>query len=272
MCKLRASHTPATHWSNPRATAKVKGEMMEDQEKIIDLIRKCLALTNSPYEREATAAAAKVQELLEKYNLSMAQVASDKTGTPDMVSGDLNIFGDNWRDIVVSGVSRLSFCHTVKYNDYARKGKVCILGREANVIAVYELSVWLMSQLENIAMGSYEPYVKLANGSFAKNPISARTWNRDFLIGAAHRVVQRLKELTAERHEVNPDLHALTVNLTAETDRYVREQFPRLKSYSFGKARDYAAFNAGRAAGDTVGLTPPSRQVDSARYLPSGRG
>ncbi|MCL6753140.1 DUF2786 domain-containing protein [Nostoc sp. CCCryo 231-06] len=43
-------------------------------EKIADKIRKLFALSQSPNEREASAAAAKAQEMLTRHNLSIASL------------------------------------------------------------------------------------------------------------------------------------------------------------------------------------------------------
>lgn len=61
----------------------------KDLDKISDLIRKCLALADSPNESEAEAAMSKAQELLEKYNLSMEEVKLRDQDSIEMIEGQL---------------------------------------------------------------------------------------------------------------------------------------------------------------------------------------
>ena len=50
-----------------------------DHERIIEKVRKLLALSQSDNEHEAAAAAAKAQALLSEYNLSMSDVPAEET-------------------------------------------------------------------------------------------------------------------------------------------------------------------------------------------------
>ncbi|WP_051445028.1 DUF2786 domain-containing protein [Desulfocurvus vexinensis] len=54
---------------------------MDSQARLLDKVRKLLALAGSDNEHEAAAAAAKAQALLAEHNLSLADVPADETGT-----------------------------------------------------------------------------------------------------------------------------------------------------------------------------------------------
>src|ERR1700756_3031142 len=95
--------------------------MDKNMDKIMDKIRKVLAMSTSANEHEAAAFAAKVQSMLAEHNLSLSDI-EDKGD-----NGDESIVIDNeekttpypWRRPVAQGVAKMYFCEyyyqTVKH-------------------------------------------------------------------------------------------------------------------------------------------------------------
>lgn len=245
-------------------------------EKIIDLIRKCLALSKSSNEHEASLALAKAQELLEKYNLSMAEVSIEQNKTPDLIKGKIS-FEERWQSLLIHNIARLNFCRTIRLSDKGtvKENTIFVLGRTPNVMVTYELASWLIPQLIKISLDEYskqggEYGFDPETLKLTVNPVSGRRWRQDFMAGITHRVIRRLEELGKERQAVNPSLVALTVNLSAESQAFLDREYPhRISSYhSHGYS---AGYYAGQSAGDRVGLTAPSRHISHRQSLPEGR-
>ena len=237
-------------------------------EKIVDLIRKCLALAESPNENEAAAAMAKAQELLDKYNLSLADVSVEEQKTPDLIEGETE-YDERWEVTLYGGIARENFCRVI-YSHYSHK--VSILGRMPNVCATVEMAHWLIPQLERLALSARSSYTEYRlNYGEIQRGASSRQFRIDFLAGAIRRVIERLRELNVSRRSVIPEMLALTVNLQYEADIFFRNKYPHTSStrLSVGNSGGYSA---GRAAADGVSIVAPSRQVESGgRYLNSGK-
>ena len=238
-------------------------------EKIVDLIRKCLALAESPNENEAAAAMAKAQELLDKYNLPMADVSVEEQKTPDLIEGETE-YDERWEVTLYGGIAKENFCRVI-FTSWSHK--VSILGRMPNVCATVEMAHWLIPQLERLALearSSYSEY-KLNTYNVIRRGASSRQFRLDVLAGATSRIIERLRELNASRRSVIPEMKALTVNLQYEADIFFRNKYPHTSStrLSVGNSGGYSA---GRAAADGVSIVAPSRQVESGgRYLNSGK-
>lgn len=77
---------------------------------VIEKVRKLLALSKSPNEKEAQAAAEKAQELLAKYNLSMSAVEGSRaTETYGTEIGSITR-SQPWRRRLYNAVAALYFC------------------------------------------------------------------------------------------------------------------------------------------------------------------
>ena len=241
------------------------GSQPQDLDKIADLIRKCLALSGSPNENEAALAMAKAQELLEKYNLSLAEVKQTSSVLPELIEGEVEYESKEWLRSLYQIIAKHNFCEVV---GHSYSGKLSIIGRYVNVCAAVETSSWLRQQVERICLaetsGAITPYTYHGNGrlSFAgRSPVDVKSYRVGFLTGIVARIGQRLDELANQRREIIPTLTALTINLMAESRSFTNQLYPRLMQH-VGSRVNGLGYQAGVVAGDKVGLTPPSRHVE----------
>lgn len=226
----------------------------EPSEKILDLIKKCLALGKSPNEHEAALAMSKAQELLEKYNLSMRDIQTEEQfKAPNMVNLEVPIGSSEWKRYLVHYIAENNFCRVLI------SGKdIHILGRETNVISVLVMASWIVVQLENIAWVETHTY---------SGPLSKLRFRNSFLWGAINRIRDRLKEGRQVRTSVDPNLNALVVNLTGEVANYYRQQYPRVSSHHTEAHIDDGAYARGQEAGDRISLYGSNRQVEDKGHL-----
>ena len=244
-----------------------------DKEKVVDLIQKCLRLSKSSNENEAAAALAKAQELLEKYNLDMAEVHTGDDGyqLPEMVEELAHVGSAEWKKYLVHYVAKNNMCRIILDDAEC----VNILGRTANVAAVVEMSNWILGQLNRmvtqevaqVRSATYDSVTK----TFTRAHESKLKWRTDFLWGAIHQIDKRLTESRSERVAVNPNTKALVVNLERETNEFFRSKHPNSSSHRRSGRSHGNGYAAGQAAGDKVSLFGSSRQVDSGtKRLTSG--
>ncbi len=221
---------------------------MENKDKIIELIQNCLNLGRSPNEHEASAAMAKAQELLEKYNLTLGDLSlEDRKQYINMVNIPIPIGRAEWKRRLLHYIAQDSFCKVVI------SGKdIHVLGRETNVYSTLVMGSWIITQLENLAWLETTTY----NG-----PVAKLKFRDSFLWGAIDRVKTRLREERKGRENSNPNLKALIVNLSEETGTYTKTQFGFLSTHHVDKSFSPEAYGKGQAAGNKVSLYGSDKQL-----------
>jgi hypothetical protein len=221
-------------------------------EDIQELIRKCLNLAKSPNEYEAALALGKAQELLEKYNLSLAEIGSTEIKTRvDLTQFIIPIGNSNWKRDLINVVAKNNFCREVILGP-----KIAVIGRGDNISAVLQMILWLMAQVENLAW---------LETTTATTSASKLTWRNSFLQGVIKRLDERLQEARRLRAVVNTSITALTLNLNTEVEDYVRKLYPNLRTHYRESHILGSAYNQGRVAGDQIGLVSPNRTVEGDR-------
>ena len=241
--------------------------MFEDKEKLLDKIRKLLALGESPNEHEASSAIAKAQELLEKYNLTMAEVGSKEDSEPELIECQVETDYSDWQANLYNCVAKSNYCTIIVTPSH---NKIHVIGRYVNVVASIELAQWLVQQFDRIALSDVmrnyktmllEPYPH-------KNPESKKVYKEGFMRGLVKNVSDRLKSDIASRQTVTTN--ALVVRLQEEAYEFMRKLHPRTTTVSTN-VRYSSGYTNGYNAGGQVSLTRPSHHVgEGALRLGSG--
>lgn len=122
-------------------------------DKLIERMKKLLALaTNNDNEHQATAAMAKLQELLEAHNLEMADLGKSGKGAQ---RSDTKKTGGlySWQRKLWQSVAKLNFCHYFSLRGLT-KGSVYehrLVGSHANVVATEMMAQYLQETVERLA-------------------------------------------------------------------------------------------------------------------------
>lgn len=220
---------------------------------IISKIRKLLALASGKGATEAEAALAtlRAQELLERHNLSMADLTltgSAPTEPLGTVRASVNCGArvPTWVGWLATGVADTSYTFVL----LGGRGQLAWIGTEANVRASIALLDFLVEQARRLRQ---------------EFPASDRVSGEDFLRGLASRVARRLRDEFKLRMRARAD-HGQTTALVVldqarqRVDRYVKENVRvgnRRRDYRGTRSSD--AYNAGRSAGDRVQLANRDR-------------
>ncbi len=232
-----------------------------DLERIVERVRKLLALSTSQNPHEAALAAAKAQALLFRHNLSLALVEADlEPGRGDR-SAFINERFDSggrmhWRRALLGAIARHNFCRGVSYSGTRDVG---IVGEPHNVAVVKDLYAFLVREISRLAdLG--------AAGNPDLDPEGVPAWKRSFYLGAARTIARRLAE--QRRRDVadiaaDPRSTALVVSKDRELEEAFRQHFPEVppdpragKRQGGGarKPRDSDGYRAGVRAAQRIPL------------------
>lgn len=185
---------------------------------IVEKLRKVLALTTSPVEGEAQAAAGKLQELLTKHNLDIADLEVRGSGKPQVKEEghDLGKAAFTWKLDLAEGIARYYFCHPMV--DRTRK-TVRFVGRPDNVESLQMLYRWLIDQIKRVSGDERKKWMEESG-----EHVDPLRWQVNFGIGAASRLKERLQE-KADREREDCKIYALVVHHDAEISDYLEKQY-----------------------------------------------
>jgi hypothetical protein len=223
-------------------------------EAIIARIRKLLALSKSPNEHEAAAAVAAAAKLQAEYQIEQATL--EDAGEP-FTAEDIDDLGisqsekGTWKNAVAGAVATLNGCHI-----YTSGSDLHFHGRRTAVQTASYTTQFLWTAIQEITRREWDKKA----GRVAE---SAVVWQRSFIFGCANRVGERLRAMHAENMKIkNAGIaggdRALMV--VAKHDLEVASAWANLsRNFRQGRAQptgrmDKTAYNAGRSAGNGVGL------------------
>jgi hypothetical protein len=230
--------------------------MEQSREGIIDLIQKLLNLSKSDNENEASLSLSRAQALLEKHNLSLAdlQARADTPYSPNMINLGVPLGNAQWKIHLTNHLAEMNFCTCVLTGKETH-----VLGRQENVYATLVMAGWLIPQFENIA------YIESLT---CPDYIPKLKWRNSFLWGMLNRVVQRLQEDRRVRLNSSQNLTALVASLGTELEVYKVREYPRLrKGTSYTTPLFGGAYQSGKIAGDRVSLYGSNVQLNEGQKL-----
>ncbi len=236
----------------------------QDIDRVVERIKKLLALTTSQNPNEAALAASKAQELLFRHNLSMAMVeAATEGGNPAYVADRFDSGGwMHWRRRLLAAVARNNFCRGVSYQGTREVG---IVGEPHNVTVVKHLYAFLVRDILRLAD-------LLVKSERTLDEEESRAWKRSFYLGAVRTIAQRLVEQRQRDIAADGQAAALVVRKDQELDEAYKEYFPGLHSDSDDTEEEAApppkdrgpsrprradGYRAGLIAGRTIPLNLP---------------
>lgn len=228
----------------------------EKLDKVIDKVRKLLALGSSPNENEAAAAVAKAQELLAAYDLSMESIQDLKADKRTAVTKGAAVVSttegkpDGWKADLFEAIASTSDCYTAYSYEYeetkggksrqVKSGNLIGFGHDVEM-AGYALA-FLIKEIERLAQAYADvmwaeiremrdnleitqheaeaTYVR-TNG---RHPLKAKLY---FTRGAAEAVIANLQQAAyyrkqaAEAEARNTNTTALVISKKAAIDDYL---------------------------------------------------
>ncbi len=227
-------------------------------EKVLEKVRKLLALAKSSNEHEAASAAAKAAELMQEHQLEEAQLrVEDDTIKADPIEEE-SLFGDlrgnkvYWKASLAFGIARSVGAFT-----FWTGGALKVYGRTGAIQSVRYLFAYLVREVDRLADAKW---AEASSDTYE----SARSWKNGFRLGAASTIKERLiaQRIEAEeKQKIEVEIKAVTSQAlvvvrkdTAELDAEFRKRMRGCRKTAGPTLRSRSGFQAGREAGADVSL------------------
>ncbi|MBD6620169.1 DUF2786 domain-containing protein [Komarekiella sp. 'clone 1'] len=238
-------------------------------EKIGEKIKKLLALSQSPNEAEAISAFSKAQEILTRYNLSLADLADEAPQEVEEQIIDQSKRQSTWKGILLNAVASANYC--LAFNRKSRNStESIILGRKVNIQSAQMQFEYLVQAIERLATEEIGD---------ACDRQSLRAFKNAFKLGAAQRLQIRIIESIEQQKREGISACGDAAQVSAIVMRSLYERLEaELKAYTatnlnlkFRNSRPCCnsadGFAAGQSAGNKISL---NKQVgmEKQRYLP----
>ena len=219
----------------------------KSREELIELVRRCLALSRSSNENEAARAAEKAAELMLKFKISEAEAELDSTTTAAGVTYT-TYPGVNrmWRRSLTNAVAMAFFCRTVGFGKGSSAG-VYFVGKPTEVEVAIMTYEWLSSALDDICYQS------------SKNDMGERgslvRWRNSWLTGAVAEVGHRFFDM---RKNQAAEAMAVMVSSRKEVEEFIADKWHLVYRKNNSTPVNQAAYQEGREAGKSVPLSRPT--------------
>jgi hypothetical protein len=244
-------------------------EKTAPKEQIISRIKKLLKHAESAKSigslKEAEVFAAKAQELLMEYNVTMMEVAmaaeKDNDQFASWTYGEsisyADLSGNRWKFELIDVLTKHNLCRFT-FNKYLKTFRV--YGNMSNVDTV----VWLFNFI-NIAL------LRLSKDSYCAIPMdrrfltTRRAYIQSFLVGAVHGLDKKL-QLQREEQARNAKMHDLIVYNAKALETYLQIIVPNIKpGKGFGKTDLGMGYREGYETGKGLTVQPPIKDAPSKK-------
>lgn len=190
-----------------------------EKEQITEKIRKLLRLAESPNEHEAALAAARAQELMEKYQIATLE-EQFKTNVED-VGIEAKCNWDKWYEVLF-----LDLAKSCDLQPYARKrdGKrtLSVIGLKSDVEVFQHLWAYLTSAILKLQKADWR-IEKAAYSRALSTRAYANRHRKAFCLGAAQRVGEMVRERKTARAEADQQTKALVVRKADQINEYLKQ-------------------------------------------------
>lgn len=242
-----------------------------DISNIIRRINECLKCAkNSPFPAEAANALEKARKMMEKFNLSDADLKS-KT-VEDIIEIDFQLaMRSNEASLVLAvWIAKAFHVRALAYNQLAENSNR-VIGKAIKFIgtkADIAVSTYIYSYMMHLIDIKSKEYFDKIKGEKKWTPAAAKKVKVTFGIGFAHAVVEKLKEIEAanlaaeaKKAAVNVDVNlsieckAIAVIKQDLIQRYMDEAHPNVEESGGGtETVDGNHYTAGYAEGEKTGI------------------
>ena len=194
--------------------------------KILDKIKKLLALSTSSNVNEAATAAAAAQRLMLEHKLTEADVSESQAGQMFELSMGAVGFASRWKFVLVTAVARSFFCEAIGLRVGQRR-KVRIVGMREDVEIASQVFKYLHNEIDRLSRIEVSR-AALESQAYGE-PADLRQYLDSFRRGAVVAVIEKLRR--GEEEFVASDSRALVL---AGRDReqvreYVKARFSNPK-------------------------------------------
>ena len=248
---------------------------MSSYQKLVERIKKLLALSESSNENEAAIAAQKTQELLVLHNLELSDLSESDNEIKEVNIEESSKIS-NWKLSLADGVAKANSCKVLK-RIYRNRGTILTLyGNSANIIICQHLYEYLIGAIQNSAK---------------EHKGKGTSYLNAFKLGCANRLYHRLMEQRNKMKESGfaetqdtPLVPAIVVRSMLEkqeesVNKYIEESVgtrikyvPTIKSSDLFNDEKRSALSEGYKAADKISLNQQLNPSKSRELKQLGTG
>ena len=240
----------------------------EEKEKLIEKIRKLMALSHSPNEHEAALAAARAREILDKYDLSLTEV---EVNEEEIIEHRVDTGTQNaplWMGRLAVAVSRAFNCRVFKIY-----GIMVFCGTKADTQVSDYTYMFLFRTVRRLCKEHKASLERsgIWDAQF-KGRFGSRTYMQSYALGVVNSIDQKLRDFvqSKERMQKFEDFKKATgkdlmVIKNQAVDRYCSKLHLR-RGHSHSRV-DYSGFEAGQRDGRNVQIHHGINGTNNTRYL-----
>ncbi len=252
------------------------------EEKIINRIKRLLALSQSSNANEAASAAALAADLMVKHELEMAdiQAAGGANAAEELATETVGELPsrkiETWKSILASGVASGFGCHIwwdrTQRSFSASTVTMRVMGHKSNVSTFVYMFKYLESEIERISK-EMRAAIPVHIRPLAADAIR---WYNSFRLGAASTISERLKQARADALGSKSEASTTALTVVRKGQDEVDEAFAKFKRKSGMKTESATAPNLDHGAvamgmraakdislGGGKGLPSPAQQIKS---------
>lgn len=199
--------------------------------KVLERIRKLLALSTSSNKNEAAVASSHARRLMEKHGLTEADVDASGDGMMFELSMGASGFSARWKFVLVAAVAQAHHCDVVGLRT-AKRRKVRVVGLKEDTELVAKVFKHLLSEIDRLVRAeSNEPPSVLLVEILMGVPRNLRAYLDSFRRGAVTAIIEKLRQ--KERSSIHPESRALAVMRNPFRARnYIKTKFTDTKYFS----------------------------------------
>lgn len=254
-------------------------------QEIIDRVNKLLSLASSPNEHEASAAAAKAQEMLTEHNLRLEDIETSHK-SPDIPIEQVT-FGSNkrkiyWKVLIANALTKSNFCQM-----WWQGARMVVAGRRHNVAITVSLYDYLTKTVERLAAEavkkekkSWQICLDQIEGTYGETLAEPnwRRWKASFITGCAKRLWERIEEQTQRMNSQgipNTKVTGLACRMAHEREQEAISQWQQEQGITITRRKATSkarltedGYSAGQRAGDAISLERQLSSVNKLLILP----
>lgn len=238
----------------------------QKMDKVLDTLRKLKAFYESAKkndsEGEVEAAAAQINKLLIKYNLTMEDIGEKKEESKivrENISG-MNYAMRGWWEVQLTNVlCRYNLCESFTYGRHY--DTIMIVGKKENVELVKWMKEVFAKRYVAISKVRYKEYkMKIMNGEIWVADIpTLHRYQRSYLMGVCDGLARKLKEIKEQNEaQYGQQVTALVVNNKAALQQFYQDQGMRFgKGYTMNSGSCDDARHKGYVDGYKANVNRP---------------
>ena len=205
--------------------------------KVLERIRKLLALSASPNKHEAATALSHARRLMKKHGLSDADVTdASQDGTMFELSMGASGFSARWKFVLVAAVSQAFFCDVVGLR-VGKRRKVRIVGLKEDTDIAAQIFQYLLDEIERLVrVERRNPPNELLIDVILDVNRDLRSYLDSFRRGAVSATIEKLRQSkkSTDSSDSHPHSRSLVVAKPKriEVKEYIKTKFASSRYFS----------------------------------------